>query len=163
MELEGFADAAELAYGAVIYLQMKCADGTIQIAFVSSKTKVAQIKRLTIPHLENCVARLLAQLIHDAQTVLELPLSRCYEWTDSIIVLHWLIGNPKHFKTYICNRVSNILELFGPKRCIILEALSIWRTVHRVACSLQNSSVMSYGVKDLSSSSIPRPNGQINH
>ena len=46
---------------------------------------------------------------------MEVPLICCYAWTDRTIVLHWLRGNPKHFKTYVCNRVSNILELFGPE------------------------------------------------
>ena len=54
MELHGFCDASEQAYAAVIYLRMMGLDGKIQVSLVTSKTKVAPIKRLTIPHLELC-------------------------------------------------------------------------------------------------------------
>ena len=30
--------------------------------------------------------------------------------TDSIIVLDWSVGNPRHFKTYVGNKVSNIVD-----------------------------------------------------
>ena len=95
---------------------MECTDGSTQIALVSSKTKVAPIKRLTIPRLELCGAQLLAQLLHHVRHVLNIPLDRSFAWTDSTIVLHWLVGSPKRFKTYVGNRVSNILELLGPER-----------------------------------------------
>ena len=60
MELHGFCDASEQAYTAVIYLHMMDLDGGIQVSLVTSKTKVAPIKRLTIPRLELCGAYLLA-------------------------------------------------------------------------------------------------------
>lgn len=114
-ELHGFSDASEQAYSAVVYLRMECTDGSTQIGLVSSKTKVAPIKRLTIPRLELCGAQLLAQLLHHVRLVLDIPLDRSYAWTDSTIVLHWLVGSPKRFKTYVGNRVSNIVELvLGP-------------------------------------------------
>lgn len=34
-----------------------------------------------------------------------------YAWTDSTIVLNWLDGNPRMFKTFVGNRVSCTLEL----------------------------------------------------
>ena len=86
IELHGFSDASELAYGDGIF-DRKCTD--------FSKTKVAPIKRLTIPRLELCGAHLLAQLLHHVQGVFELPLSAVYAWTDSTIVLNWLTGNPR--------------------------------------------------------------------
>ena len=116
MELHGFSDASELAYSAVVYLRMECADGSIQIGLVLSKTKVAPIKRLTIPRLELCGAQLLARLLHHVRIVLNIPLDKSYAWTDSTIVLHWLVGSPRRFKTYVGNRVSNIVELLGPER-----------------------------------------------
>ena len=74
------------------------------------------VKKLTIPRLELCGAVLLAQLLDNVRKVFDLPTTQLYAWTDSTIVLSWLNGDPKRFKTYVCNRVSNIVELIGPDR-----------------------------------------------
>ena len=116
MELHGFCDASEQAYAAVISLRMKDLDGRTQVSLVTSKTKVAPIKRLTIPCLELCGAYLLAQLLHHVRQVFDLSLTQIYAWTDSNIVLSWLIGNHRRFNTYIPNRVSYIVELIAPDR-----------------------------------------------
>ncbi len=39
-----------------------------------------------------------------------------YAWTDSTIVLNWLDGSPRRFKTYVGNRVSTIISLIPPDR-----------------------------------------------
>ena len=116
MQLHGFSDASERAYGAVIYLRMTDSSDDVQTCLVTSKTKVAPIKRLTIPRLELCGAYLLAQLLHHVRQVFQLPLSSIYAWTDSTIVLNWLIGNSRRFKTYVGNRVSYIADLISPER-----------------------------------------------
>ena len=103
MQLHGFSDASEQAYSAVLYLRMECTDGSIQVSLVSSKTKVAPIKKLTIPRLELCGAQLLARLIHHTRLVLDIPLSHLHAWTDSTIVLSWIEGNPRRFRTYVGN------------------------------------------------------------
>ena len=77
--------------------------GRVQISLATSKTKVAPIKKLTIPRLELCGAYLLAQLLSHVQNVFSVPLSDVYAWTDSTIVLSWLIGNYRRFKTYVGN------------------------------------------------------------
>jgi hypothetical protein len=91
-------------------------DGRIHISLVTSKTKVAPIKRLTIPRLELCGAHLLARLLYHVQNTFGLPLNCVYAWTDSTIVLSWLVGNPRCFKTYVGNRIYHILELTSPDR-----------------------------------------------
>ena len=116
LELHGFSDASENAYAAVVYLRMTDTFGGIQVSLFSSKTKVAPIKKLTIPRLELCGAYLLAQLLSHIQGVFNLPLNSVYAWTDSTIVLNWLVGNPRRFKTYVGNRVSYIVELIAPQR-----------------------------------------------
>ena len=52
VDLHGFSDASECAYAGVVYLRMIDSDGRIHISIVTSKTKVAPIKRLTIPRLD---------------------------------------------------------------------------------------------------------------
>ena len=121
-ELHGFSDASENAYAAVVYLRMTDTLGQVQISLVSSKTKVAPIKRLTIPRLELCGAYLLSQLLSHIRNVFRIPLNSVYAWTDSTIVLSWLCGNPRRFKTYVGNRVSYIVELISPERWSHVES-----------------------------------------
>ena len=115
-ELHGFCDASEHAYAAVVYLRMTDSPGNVQVSLVTSKSKVAPIKRLSIPRLELCGATLLAQLMHHVSQVLEIPLSHIHTWTDSTIVLNWLDGNPRRFKTFVGNRVSTIMQLVPPEK-----------------------------------------------
>ena len=116
VELHGFSDASEEAYAGVVYLRMTDSSQGVHVSLVPSKTKVAPIKRHTIPRLELCGALLLAQLLHHVQQVFHIPINCIYAWTDSTIVLSWLVGNPRRFKTYVGNRVSHIMELIAPDR-----------------------------------------------
>ena len=114
MQLHGFSGASEAAYAGVVYLHITDTSGTVHVSLVMSKTKVAPIKRITIPHLELLGAYLLANLLHYVQQVLNVPSSSVFAWTDSTIVLSWLVGNPRRFKPFVGNRVSTIMELVPP-------------------------------------------------
>ncbi len=116
VQLHGFSDASEVAYAAVAYLRVVDSSERVYVSLIMSKTKVAPIKRLSIPRLELCGANLLASLIHRVRGVLNIPLSNIYAWTDSTVVLHWLSGNPRRFKTFVGNRVSTIMDLVPPNR-----------------------------------------------
>ncbi len=70
-----------------------------------SKTKVAPIKRLSIPRLELWLSHV--------KKVFDIPI---HAWTDSTVVLNWLDGSPKRFKTYVGNRISAILDLIPPDK-----------------------------------------------
>ena len=115
-QMHGFSDASEKAYSGVVYLRMEDNNGMIYTSIVASKTRVAPIKRVTIPRLELNGALILAQLLFRCKNVLDVPLSSVYAWTDSTIVLAWIQGSPRRFKVYVGNRVTQILELI-PADC----------------------------------------------
>lgn len=98
-QLHGFSDVSELAYAGVVYLRMCDSEGHIHVSLVTSKTKVAPIKCLTIPRLELCGANLLAQLLHHVREALHVHSQDVHAWTDSTIVINWVDGNPRRLKT----------------------------------------------------------------
>ena len=71
-ELHGFCDASELVYSGVVYLRFTDRTGNVHTSLVTSKTKVAPIKRQSIPRLELCGAQLLARLISHVQRIQQL-------------------------------------------------------------------------------------------
>ena len=69
IQLHGFYDASEGAYAGAIYIRGIDTKGIAHISLVVAKTKVAPIKRLTIPRLELCGALIMARLLKHASTV----------------------------------------------------------------------------------------------
>ena len=116
VQLHGFSDASEDAYAGVVYLRSVDESNHVHVSLVTSKTKVSSIKRLTIPRLELCGASLLADVLNHVRAVLDIPIDSIHAWTDSTIVLSWLEGNPRRFKTYVGNRVSRIIDVIPPTR-----------------------------------------------
>lgn len=51
-EIHVFCDASERAYCAAAYLRTTKSDGTKTVSLISAKTKVAPLKRVTLPQLD---------------------------------------------------------------------------------------------------------------
>jgi len=116
IQLHGFSDASEEAYAGVVYLRLESSDGRVHTTPVVSKTKVAPIKRLSIPRLELCGAQVLVKLLCHVKKTLDKPTTAAFAWTDSTVVLSWLSGNPRRFETIIGNRIFHILDRFLSER-----------------------------------------------
>lgn len=111
VEIHGFCDASNVAYGAVVYLRVVTCEGRIEVSLISAKTRVAPIKQVSIPRLELCGAVLLAKLLVEVGTVLDVPKKHWHAWTDSEVVLAWLSSHPSKWKPFIGNRVATIITL----------------------------------------------------
>ena len=116
IQLHGFCDASELAYGGVTYLRALDSNDSIRVALVMAKTKVAPLKNLSMPRLELCGAVIVARLLNYCRKVFEIPISNTYAWTDSTVVLSWVRGNPRRFKPFVGNRVAEIMDLIPPEQ-----------------------------------------------
>ena len=109
-QLHGFCDASQLAYAGVVYLQTVYTDTTTTISLVTSKTKVAPLKTLTIPRLELCGAQLLSKLLLSTKDALAIPIQDVHTWCDSTISLGWLNTSPQKLKTFVSNRVTDTVK-----------------------------------------------------
>lgn len=116
LEIHGFADASEKAYGAVLYLRCLSATGPITVNLLSSKSRVAPLKAVSIPRLELCAALLLAKLSKKVIESLKLNIDIIKFYTDSTIVLAWIRTEPHVLKTFVANRVSKIQQLTDPQQ-----------------------------------------------
>lgn len=116
VEIHGFCDSSNDAYAAVVYLRIVDSEGNVKVNLVTSKTRVSPIKQLSIPKLELCGAVLLAKLLQEVAEVLKIPKENIHAWTDSSVVLAWLSDHPNKWKTFIANRVSEILTILERKQ-----------------------------------------------
>ncbi|XP_073821599.1 uncharacterized protein [Musca autumnalis] len=116
-----FSDASEKAYAAVIYIRIIYPD-SICTHLVSSKTRVAPIKTLSIPRFELCGATLLAEMIDALIPQLNVSNYSLFCWTDSSIVLSWLAKPPCHWNMFVANRVSKIIEVADPTKWFHVES-----------------------------------------
>ena len=108
-QLHGFSDASERAIGAVVYARAVYEDDRIDIKMIASKTRVAPVKRQTIPRLELIGATLLARLVNTVLTTLKWTVEVFY-CVDSMTTLQW-IRNDRSWKQYVQHRVNEIRSL----------------------------------------------------
>ncbi|GFX71064.1 uncharacterized protein TNCV_3648291 [Trichonephila clavipes] len=105
IEIHGFADASERCYGAAVYCKSKNLKSETLVQLITSKSRVAPIKSLTIPRLELCAAVLLAKLVKRVVAALQLETAELYLWSASK-------GTDGLLKTFVQNRVAKIQEFY---------------------------------------------------
>ncbi|XP_026744656.1 uncharacterized protein LOC113505989 [Trichoplusia ni] len=111
IELFGFSNASEKAYGAVVYSRVRIND-VYYVTSLQAKSKVAPKKqKTTLPRLELCAAVLMAGLIDKVKEALNCKDVEISCWTDSMITLGWIRGEPHRWQTFVANRVSEIKRL----------------------------------------------------
>ena len=100
--LHVFVDASIKAYVTDAYLT-----SGPHTTLVMSKTRVAPLKKLTLPQLELMAAVVGARLASYLRN--QLKIAHTVYWSDSQIVIHWLSSN-KDLKQFVKNRVIEIRE-----------------------------------------------------
>ena len=110
-QLHGFCDASHSAFVTVAYIRCHYSDGSVDVRLIASKTRVASIKKQSIPPLELLGAVILARLVATILKSLHTSTPiRLFYWTDSTTTLHW-ICNYKQWKQYVNHRVAEIRKL----------------------------------------------------
>ena len=111
IELHGFSDASQVAYGCCVYLKYISRAGNIKISLITSKSRIAPLrKNITIPRLELLGNLILSRLVVAVLLALkeEIDIKNVICWSDSQISLAWVKAVDKEFKTFVQNRVVEI-------------------------------------------------------
>ena len=125
-QIHGFSDASERAIGAVVYTRTVYENSRVDVKLMASKTRVAPVKKQTIPGLELIGATLLAKLVSSVLSTLEWNVEIFY-WVDSMTTLHWIrngrvLGNncatssERNKKSFTCGGLAFLSRILEPGR-----------------------------------------------
>ena len=116
IQLHHFCDASEFGFGVVTYIRTVNDKGKVTSSILMSKSRLAPIKKTTIPRLELSGAALAVK--QDVQLRKELSkeihLQESVFWTDSTIVLSYINNMDKRFHTFVANRIQMIHDCSNP-------------------------------------------------
>ena len=109
-----FSDASKDAFGACAYARWQLSTGGFNTQFIAAKSRVAPLKKLTIPRLELQGAVLASRL---GKTILKesrLKFEKSVFFLDSKIVLAWICSETRRFKPFVSVRVGEIQDNSDP-------------------------------------------------
>jgi len=115
VQIHGFCDASLDAYAAVVYIRAVYSENDVKVTYLMAKTRVAPLKKVTIPRLELMAAHSLAKLTHYVMKSLAgaTSVNSVHLWSDSKVTLAWIAKPSNNWKIFVRNRVQDIHDLFS--------------------------------------------------
>ncbi|XP_071580995.1 uncharacterized protein [Temnothorax nylanderi] len=110
IQIHGFCDASQQAYGACIYVRTKVGNG-YRIELLCSKSRVAPLKAISLARLELQAALLLAELMDKVSISIDITHFKKVLWSDSTITLYWITSLSRRWEVFVANRVGKIQRL----------------------------------------------------
>lgn len=101
-------DLRTAAYGSAIYLCAEDENKNTVSNLVMAKSRVAPMKRITLPRLELLAAFITAKLLYHVVQALRIPVDSAHIWSDSQIAWAWIRKPSSCWKVFVANRVQEI-------------------------------------------------------
>ncbi|UYV65022.1 hypothetical protein LAZ67_3002850, partial [Cordylochernes scorpioides] len=111
-QIPTFVDASSEAYAAVVFLRTRVGD-KVEVHMMAAKSRVAPLKRPTIPRLELLACVVEARLNKMIFEALDLKDIKNVFWSDATTALAW-IKRDDQWGTFVGNRVKEICRLSDP-------------------------------------------------
>ena len=112
VSLYGFCDSSSQVYCGMVYIRAETTLG-IRVSFLCAKTKVAPLKKLSIPRLELLGCVLLSKVLKDVLVTLKrrVSIDSAYCGSDSEVALCWVKGREECWKPWAENRVVSMRNI----------------------------------------------------
>ena len=114
VDLHAFCDASEMGFCAVLYYRWIDWTGCIQVSFISAHSRVAPVKKMSIPRLELQAAVLASRMIAFIRKETRTGIKSTTCWSDSKNVLAWLRSTNRRYSVFVANRIAEIHDVTGP-------------------------------------------------
>ena len=117
VQLVGFSDASQLAYGCCIYFKFIYSSGKVKVSLVTSKSRIVPLKKqISIPRLELLGNVLLCRLVKSVigAVKMELEIKNVFYFTDSQVALAWIRNEDKEMKQFVQNQANEIRRNVPP-------------------------------------------------
>ena len=111
-----FSDASNEAFGSCAYARWQKLNGEYDVRFIAAKSRVAPLKRLTIPRLELQGAVLASRLCKTIVQESRFQFDKVILFLDSEIVLAWIRSEARKFKPFVSVRVGEIQNNTDPSQ-----------------------------------------------
>ena len=109
-ELHHFVDASNKGYGTATYLRFINDRDGIYCSLLYGRSRVAPIKRVTIPRMELTAATLAVRVNTMIQRDLPNIADRVFFWTDGMSTMRSILNVSTRFQTFVANRLPIIHE-----------------------------------------------------
>lgn len=107
VQIHAFCDASEKAYGIAIYVRVSNENGDTICSLLSSKSRIAPIKQISIPRLELLAAVMLSEQLETILKTFEFNTDSVTLWSDSLIVLYWIKKSSKRSENVCLQSYKN--------------------------------------------------------
>ncbi|XP_045034376.1 uncharacterized protein LOC123475569 [Daphnia magna] len=167
-EIHVFGDASEAAYGAVAYARLRLENGIPYTILLASKTRVAPLpkKKVTLPRLELLSSLLATRLGEKIRTSLHTESWKTTYWTDSLVTLGWIRGDPYRRRPFVRKQVETIRKFSNAdwwRHCPGLENPADLASRGAPAHALVESKLWWHGPAWLTEGESEWPNSPENH
>lgn len=115
-ELHHFSDASASGYGECTYLRAMNQQDQVHCCLLMGKSRVTPNSVLTIPRLELSAAVVAVRVSNLLRAELEIEDLKEFFWTDSTVILGYIINDARRFQVFVANRVQTIKSSTKPEQ-----------------------------------------------